>query len=420
MSALMSLSIEEKKDILKNLVIKRSKKFNKEYSKLLKIIENNYFLKNYEKKLKDLKDEFKRELNSINTHDVDWEVHESKGAEIERKFNKKLLDIKYKINTLLDSFNELKNLYKEYEKIYKEMMNILENNEKYKNLISEINKFEMPKVSDINEINKAKEILKQELKKIEEIKKRCQIISSYKFNFKEKKFAFVNELDDILEKIKLLSQKEYQRIKSLETDEKLKIKEAKVIYQRLVYSQIYKDEIEAILDDVPTYLREKFENLKQKEILYKDEYEKLLDEYYNQESKNISVDKIVKAFENAGYKFEDVVLNEKGYIDTDKKEYKIAYKIENNKFSLAFTRFIDKDTQINEYEKEKDKQMAKKWCGDFDKIAENLKKQGINLNKEIVKEPDEIEIRYEVVESKISNQNYKLEHYNTNIKENKQ
>jgi len=90
---------------------------------------------------------------------------------------------------------------------------------------------------------------------------------------------------------------------------------------------------------------------------------------------------------------------------------------------LAF----DKSSVVKEYkeeieklQKEKDKQMAKKWCGDFDKIAENLKKQGINLNKEMVKEPNEIEIRYEVVESKISNQNYKLEHYNTNIKENKQ
>ena len=77
MSALMRLSISEQKEILRRLVVKRSKKFNKEYSKVLRTIEENDILKNYEKKVKDLKEEFQRELNSITTDDVGWERHES-------------------------------------------------------------------------------------------------------------------------------------------------------------------------------------------------------------------------------------------------------------------------------------------------------------------------------------------------------
>jgi len=103
-------------------------------------------------------------------------------------------------------------------------------------------------------------------------------------------------------------------------------------------------------------------------------------------------------FEEVGYKFEEVVLNEKGYIDTDKEEYKIAYRIEDDKLSFAFTRFTNKDDKINEYERVKDKQIAKKWCSDFEKITKLLEKNWISLNKDFIKEPDEVEIRYEVVD----------------------
>lgn len=410
MSALMRLSISEQKEILRRLVVKRSKKFNKEYSKVLRTIEENDILKNYEKKVKDLKEEFQRELNSITTDDVGWERHESKGAEIERKFNKKLLDIKYEINSILDLDNEIKKLnnkykkdYEKYEKQFNQLNSALEKDDKYKNL--KIEKVEFKNLSKINDIKQANETLKQELEKIEDIQKKYNIVSNYDFsNYEAKKLVIHNELDEALEKIKSLSEKEYQRIKNLQTDEKLKIKEAKVIYQRLLHSKIYQDEIETILEDMPEYLKEKFKTLKQKEIIYKNEYEKLLDEYYNQESDEVSIDKIVDAFEEMGYKFEEVVLNQKGYIDTDKEDYKIAYRIDDGKLSLAFTRLVEEEP--NEYEREKDKKEAKKWCSNFNKITELLDKQGIHLEKEMVKEPEEVEIRYEKVESKKGYKNY--------------
>lgn len=398
MSSLILLSIEEKKDILNKLFYRRSKKFNKEHSKILRIIEQYSFLKGYKERLNDLKSEFQAKLQSVNTSDVDWEVHEKKGAEIEKEFNDKLLNIKYEINTILDSYNDLKELYNKYEKVYDELKN-LKDSKKYKDLISEIKKMDFLCLENIQQIKSTKQKIEEELEKLQEIQKRYEVLSAYDFNnFTQKRFVMENEFDTIMKKIEKLSQKEYKRIKNLETDKKLKLKEAKVIYQRLVYSKIFKDEIDAILKDLPTNLYEEFEKLKQQEIIDKKTYEKLMNEYYNQKSEDISVDKIVDAFEKLGYRFEDVVLNEKGYIDTDKNEYKLAYRIENGKLALAFTRFVDKDTKINEYEREKDRKMAKKWCSDFEKIAKLLESEGIKLNKEIIKEPDEIDVQYEIVE----------------------
>ena len=78
--------------------------------------------------------------------------------------------------------------------------------------------------------------------------------------------------------------------------------------------------------------------------------------------------------------------------------------MESGKLSLAFTRFVDGYVKINEYEREKDRHMTKKRCSDFEKIAELLAKDGVMLKKEMVKEPEDIEIRYEITGSKIENQ----------------
>lgn len=416
MSSFMMLSIKEKQNILDQLIFKRSKKFNKEYVKLMNIIKENHLHKSYEEKLHNLKEEFKKELKTITINDVDWERHERKGADIEKKFNRKLLDIKYEINSLLNALNDLKKLYSQYEEIYKKLVKKIKNNDKYKNLMSEIKKLEFKQVKSLSEVNTMKNNIQEELHKLEDINQRLKIISTYDLGkFKEKLFTVNNELDSVLEKLRNLNEKEYKRIKDLNTDEELKLKEAKVIYQKLMYTQIFKEEIDTILNDLPPYLQKKFSALKEKEIIEKKEYEKLLDEYYNQKSNEVSFDKIVNTFEKLGYRFEEVVLNKKGYINTDKEEYKLAYRIENGKLNLAFTRIIDENTKINEYEKEKDKQMAKKWCSDFEKISELLKSQGIDLKKEFVKEPDEIDIRYEIKKksNKQTNEN------KINLKQNK-
>jgi len=402
MSSLMLLSIEEKEDILKNLKIKRSKKFNKELIKIDEIVQKYSFLKKYEKKLKDLKEEFFQKLNEIGIEDVDWERHERKGAEIEKKYNEKLLDIKYEINSLLHQFNSLKKVYNEYKKIFDKLKEEIEKDEKLKNLLSHLKEFELLENSaNVAAIIEQTQQFKEEIKKLEKVRKKADVLSVYDLEgFSGRDFKKTDKLEEVLENIKIFSKNEYERIKRLNIDEDLKLKEAKVIYQRLFYTKLYKEEIDTILEELPKDLAKKFKKLKQKEIIYKNEYEKLMDEYYNQKSSSVSIDKITKAFEEMGYSFEEVVFDEKGYIDTDNTEYKIAYRIENGKLTLAFTRFIDKEVKINEYEREKDRKMAKKWCSDFEKISKLLEKEGIKLKKEMVKEPEKVDIRYETIESK--------------------
>jgi len=143
MSSLMYISINEKKSILKDLRYKRSKKFNKEYIKLLEIIQKNSLLKEYEKRVKDLKEGFNQKLHSISIDDVDWERHEHKAREIERSYNEKLLNLKYEINSFLHNLNILEKLHIEHKKYYNEIKNYIEKNEKYKSLKTELNKLEI-------------------------------------------------------------------------------------------------------------------------------------------------------------------------------------------------------------------------------------------------------------------------------------
>jgi len=411
MSSLMYISIDEKKSILKDLRYKRSKKFNKEYIKILEIIQKNTLLRKYEKKVEDLKDEFIQKLKNINIDDVNWERHEYKGREIERSYNEKLLNLKYEINSFLHQLDVLEKLDIEYKKSFNGLKKYIEKNEKYKSLKTELNELgivSFQKPTNLVDTVKLIKKIGENIEKLNDIKSRYSILTSYNTsNFQEQIFTKPNQIENILKNIEALSQKEYERIKELDIDEKLILKEAKVIYQRLLYSKLIKEEIENILEDedIPKNLQEKFQKIKQKELIYKDEYKKLLGEYYDLNStQNISIDKITKAFEDMGYSFEEVVTNKKGYINTDNKEYKIAYRIEDGKLSLAFTRIIDENIKINEYEKEKDKKLAKKWCSDFEKIGELLKADGIELKKEIIKEPEEVDIRYEMVKKTIMGQ----------------
>jgi len=413
MSSLMVLSIEKKKDILENLKVNRSKKFNKELIKIDGLVQKYSFLKEYERKLQDLKYEFIQKLNEISIEDVDWERHEKKGAEIEKKYNEKLLEIKYEINSLLHQYNSLKKLYNEYRKIFDKLKEEIEKDEKVKKLISNLNMFELLK-NPVNATAITEQInqIKYEIKNLENIMEKANILSAYDLDkLSEREFKKSNKLEEVLENIKIFSKNEYERIKGLNVNEDFKLTEAKVIYQRLFYTKLYKEEIDTILEELPNDLAKKFEKLKQKEIIYKSEYEKLMNEYYNQKSSLVSIDKITKAFEEMGYSFEEVAFDKKGYIDTDNPEYKIAYRIENNKLILAFTRFVDKKVKINEYEREKDRKMAKKWCNDFEKISKLLEKEGIKFKKEMIEEPEKVDIRYEKHEEVKKESNIKGKYY---------
>jgi hypothetical protein len=106
-----------------------------------------------------------------------------------------------------------------------------------------------------------------------------------------------------------------------------------------------------------------------------------------------------------GYSFQgEVEIGKKGYINTDDKKLKVKYLFNENGINFVFVR-VGNDN-ISYDEEIKTLQKAKKWCRDFDKLNEELKKEGIELfdedKKESIfrKEPEAIkDIIFEELES---------------------
>jgi len=90
---------------------------------------------------------------------------------------------------------------------------------------------------------------------------------------------------------------------------------------------------------------------------------------------------------------EKLMKNEVIYLDTPySEEYKIQLKIdEDNKIYYRLVKFGE---SITNYEKQKDIEIAKKWCQDYDKILELLKSKGILIENIKRLEPNESEILY--------------------------
>ena len=108
-----------------------------------------------------------------------------------------------------------------------------------------------------------------------------------------------------------------------------------------------------------------------------------------------------------GYTFEEEIQEDKlQHITTQDKEYKIALRVVNGKISLAFTKLIPKGHTPSQYEKAKDTQKAKKWCSDFDKIKQELAKNGLSVSEELRVEPEVQEIRYEEVDENMLSDRY--------------
>jgi len=335
MSALMRLSVTEKNKILKNLKHDKLRKFNKELQKLQKIINEYPVLEKYNKELEQLKQDYINKLNTITTHEVDYERHNQVANTIESTYNQKLFSLKSKI---------------------------LSNRDKYLEVISNYNIVDNTKYIE--------DFFQDETK----------------------------EYEAILNIIKKMDSEEYNRIKNLDNDFELKFKEAKVIYQKLNNSKLIKDEIETRLEEFDDELYKKAQNMLKKKFIDKKEYMALLDDYYMSQQ-NLEHQKIQSSFEQLGYTFEeDIKDNQLQYISTKDDEYKIAIRVNNGKVTLAFTRLIPKGATLSEYDKAKDVEMAHKWCSDVDKVKALMQSNGMEMDEDIRVEPTFDNIRYEEVD----------------------
>ncbi len=212
----MRLSVKEQKNILNDLKHNKQKKYNKELQKLRKIIREYHFLDQYAQEVDNLKSEFVNELNQITLDDIGWERHNQMANSTESKYNHKLFELRSKILSYRDKYLIIYN--------YK-----ISDNTKY-----------------------IDEYLQDEQK----------------------------EFEVMVNLIKNINEEEADRISHLENDLELKLKEAKVIYQKLSNSALIKEELEGRLDEFNGAQKRKALALLENRFINKKIYLEFLDEYY--------------------------------------------------------------------------------------------------------------------------------------------
>jgi len=291
------------------------------------------------------------------------------------RFNKKLTPLKKeiakykfleefvpKVDELKENYkNELNNIKSKYDDWYMDEANQLE--VKYSNKLLEL--------------------------KTEVFSKRdfyLEVCSKYEIKSQDKyiEISSKNEnLEIMLNLLKQQNEKEYQRIKNLNTNLDLQLLEAKIIYQKLLNTKLIKDEIKELND-------EKLNHFLSQTIIEKEEYQKELKKHYFSQK---ILPTLKENLKNLGYTFEE--SGDILYFNTDEEEYKVGVRLSGENINFVFTKFGEKGS---EYEQQRDKEKAKKWCGDFDKLKKEMSKNGIELDEVVRIEPDE-KIKYERVKN---------------------
>jgi len=335
MSAMMSLSVTQKKKIRKDLINSKMLKFSDELMKILAVIAEYPFLKDFENDLQELKKSYKAKLEEISINDIDYEQHKYIANITESEYMQKLFELKSKIFIQKDRY------------------------------LSVISKYEISK----------------NIKRIEEY-------------FKDEN----NELEIFIELVRKIDMKEADRISSLKHPIEFKIKEAKVTYLKLFNTTLIKDEIQSNMNEFDYMEKEKVKIFLSQKMIDKKSYREFMHKHYlNQQNQELHT--IQKSFETLGYSFdEDIKENILQYISTKDDEYKIAIRVVDSQVSLVFTRLIKRGMTLSQYEKAKDIQKAKEWCSNFENIKKVMLQNGLNIDENARLEPTLESIRYEEVD----------------------
>jgi len=307
-----------------------------------------------------------------------------------------------------------------------------------------LNQIEDLNILQIQETNKIKNninsISKQELENIlNKSQPKISVEKQQKKDKQEEKIDYLQKINNILKKIKEIDPDSYKELLNLvensKDDPKLNFErlqlELSSLRSKHIKTQIFKSQLQNHLSILNNFLdnlskEERFkrsevypkllkniqlinDNLKQKYIEKENFLEiqnitintiNLVTKYLEYEEAKIRIKKSMNEILNSiGYNLidseimEKLINNEVIYIDLPySEEYKIQLKIdENNKIYYRLVKFGESTT---EYEKQKDLEIAKKWCSDYDKLIELLKTKGIMIENIKRLEPGEIEILY--------------------------
>lgn len=350
------------------------------------------------------------------------ESHKQQTKEIKNLFNE--LD-----STVLDGYkNDLNKLKIEFESIEKKS-SLKEKNQGFNRFIERVNKF-------CSEHDFAKSI---DFSGFEEEKVNLYINKTPAKNksqhFKNEIKIFAKKLKDYdsdiyksIEKLIFEANEESfeQRLEIIKNQVKLKYGQVK---EMTVLTNIYKNDLEKakllitnyknnnnLIEEINLKLGNKYINkaefyelsAKIREFIIFSERE-----VFQKTQKQELIQNISKSLNILGYEvinndeesiLEKLKMGEILYFDTQWENYKVLVRI-NQQDEIA-TRLVklvasEKDkNHISSYQKQKDQEIAKSWCKDYDKFIESLQKNGIDISVKLRKEPEQEDIQY-IVDNKI-------------------
>lgn len=328
-------------------------------------------------------------------------------------------------------------------------------------IINQIKKYQN-KIKNVEEIKNVEQIIKNphnfHTKDIENLLNKIEdAYISYELEIKvtkseaenKKRELTLQKIRENLLKIKEIDLETYQKvIHKYENLENLDESYLKILYDqsqldfsnlqtKKIRTDIYKIQLELLKHNIDNILKtvekdaelkefypktlkifQNIDDLIKQKFIEKEEFEKLrlkFIEVYNSILKKIEYlqtqkllqKNIKETLEKIGYQIIDSLLIEKLtkgeiiYIDIPySDEYKVQLRLtEDNQIYFRLVKFTDSLTPTS-YEKQKDLEIAQKWCKDYDKILELLKENGIIIENIKRIEPEETEITYILKEEK--------------------
>lgn len=405
-------------------------------------------LNNLRKRVDDL-------VNSYTWEVFDFLNNSRELNDIEGTFSRNALNIKHKIellksgqeDTIRRIDNSIKSAHASISKVLSpDMLTTYKND--FENLKKELEK--AGNLSSLKQKDKLLEALLETINKLVNVhgfaktvcvndseEEKAKVLTG-----KDKKQIQLNKIMDEIEKfhglIKEIDKAAYNKLESLvqgvssENEQRLKMvkDQIKLTYGKLkdnmawnsVFKEVLTEYKSRLADyDCPSDILKEIDLLLDKTLIEKAEFNSLSGKIKGliqeaEEKRNMMqtrrefASKVKENLKKLGYSvvednggnrsIEELSQEKSVYFDTKWEDYKIMTKI--NSYGEFITRIVkvvssDQDRQnISSYQKQKDTEIAKHWCGDFDNFLEGMKQDGINLKVNLRKEPEEEPVLYVV------------------------
>ena len=366
-------------------------------------------------------------------------AHNQKYEKIIKDFSTTAQNTIYKLKEL--ESETLEELNKKIDRIDNEFSKIEKSNDLIEDieiirdeLKKEFNSWE-DKYSKVNQYQTLLDNYKQSIKKLEirdSIDNILDGIEEQSVEIISPTNRLISSINEFREKIKKYDSNytKFSNITSFSKDKlKMVFESIKLDYGKAkeiaIWSNIYREDLVKLSKlELNDEVQNNITSLQNQDIISKNEFKSIADEIneiiIQKQERAILVEALRDNLNSMGYS----VINEESsinklengeiiYLDTDEDDYKIMIKL-NRDMNLT-TRVVrvvatSKEREnITSYQREKDREVAKKWCSNYDKLSNLLKVNAIEIDTTLRIEPEDDNLTYIVDKNLLNKRKNKRE-----------